>query len=383
MIGFLHLADLHLGWQPSFLDEDQARKIQLERDGVLAEGVEYALDPKNQIDLVIIAGDLFESHEPPQKLVENTIKELNRLIAKGIHVVTVPGNHDEITYKNSVYRKEEGRWPGQLVTNPMPDLVTRLEINQEQVYIYSLAYTGGVTITSPPIKEFPRENSEGFHLGIFHGSYFQGAPNWELGARSLPLDVGELEKADYDYLALGHFHKYRDFKLDKGLGAYAGMVADKGFNDPGAGFFLVGRWQKEKGVSLEKIPFSIFPKFQKATLDLSNINDKDELVAAIDNIADPNGLIQIELKGIKSFMVDLNWLQARLHHSFHYLEINDQSYFLSGDELERLSQEKTITGFFLKRIQEKLKTAETEEEKLLLNQALTKGMWALKGGEGN
>src|SRR5690606_18200460 len=108
------------------------------------------------------------------------ISDLKRLIDNGIAVVTVPGNHDEITYADSVYRIHAERWPGVLVQNPMPAHVATLDVHGTPVYVYGLAYTGGLTRARPPISEFPRLDAHGVHVAVFHGSL-----DWDAGDRSL------------------------------------------------------------------------------------------------------------------------------------------------------------------------------------------------------
>ena len=173
MIRCLHLADLHLGWSPQDNDfpKDKCRLRQEERNSVLTQAVDFAKDPQNGIDLVIIAGDLFETHTPEPALIEHVLSKLRQLDNAGIPVITVPGNHDEITYHNSVYRQYgTGRtWPGVLVQTPMPELVFRHEIKGVPVFIYSLAYTGGLTKVNE-LNEFPRLDEPGLHIGVFHGS---------------------------------------------------------------------------------------------------------------------------------------------------------------------------------------------------------------------
>ena len=191
----LHLADLHLGWRPSFLPPEKQEEVQKERDRLLSWAVDYALDEKAAIDLVIVAGDLFETHRPPRELTERVIRDLARLEEAGIHLITVPGNHDEITYHDSVYRQEKERWPGLLVTNPQPRLVGTFSLRGTACYVYSMAYTGGITGSLSPLTAFPREEAAGFHLAVFHGSYGRDG-----GERSLILKGWP---AGYHYVALG------------------------------------------------------------------------------------------------------------------------------------------------------------------------------------
>ena len=105
------------------------------------------------------------------------------------------------------------------------------------VHIYSLAYTGGVTRPGS-IKSFPRINAPGIHIGAFHGSL-----DWEgLADRSLPLDSSILAGAGYDYIALGHYHRYMEKKVGSGKAVYPGSVEFKSFNDPGTGFLTVAEY---------------------------------------------------------------------------------------------------------------------------------------------
>ncbi|NLC76702.1 MAG: DNA repair exonuclease [Clostridia bacterium] len=375
MIRFLHLSDLHLGWRPRFMEETEARKVQAERDRVLKEAVDYALVPEHRIDLIIIAGDLFETHAPEQELTELVIRELGRCVQAGKEVITVPGNHDEITYRDSVYRQEQERWPGILVTNPMPDLVAQPEIRGQKVFVYSLAYTGGLTRARPPIRDFPRVEGEGFPLAVFHGSY-----NWDAGDRSLPLDPDALAGVGYHYIALGHFHLHQTYRMGPGLGVYPGMNAGKGFHDRGVGRLLVGEWQPEQDIRLEQVPVPV-PVFEQRVVDVSDISHPAQLADLVKSQGSREAMVQIELRGIAGFPLDPEWLRKRCRDSFRYLEIANNAYYLSEEQLEHLSREKTITGFFLSRMKDRLAEAGSEEERKLLNRALTQGILALRGGK--
>ncbi len=238
MIRLMHLADLHLGWEPNYLPDDKKKIRRRERDQLLAKAVDYALAPKNDIQGMLIVGDLFEKYKPEDSLVRETMRQLSRLTAQGMMVVTIPGNHDEITYRESVYRTQGANWPGTLVTNPMPaHCLSRHGIHDTPVHIYSLAYTGGLT-KAATMENLPCPEEPGFHIGAFHGSL-----DWEgLGDRSLPLRSSVLAGAGYDYIALGHYHKYGNYSIGNSIAVYPGAVEFKSFNDPGTGHFTVVGW---------------------------------------------------------------------------------------------------------------------------------------------
>ena len=92
----LHTADWHVGKvlknQPRF-DEHQA---------VLADLVRIA--DTEDVDLVIVAGDLFETSTPSPQAQALVMSTLLRLRADGRHVVVLAGNHDNQELVDLVYR---------------------------------------------------------------------------------------------------------------------------------------------------------------------------------------------------------------------------------------------------------------------------------------
>lgn len=82
----LHTSDWHLGrnFGPFALLDDQARFCDWFVELAVAEGV----------DLVVIAGDLYDRAIPPTEAVALLRTTLGRLAAAGIRVVAIAGNHD-------------------------------------------------------------------------------------------------------------------------------------------------------------------------------------------------------------------------------------------------------------------------------------------------
>lgn len=374
----LHLADLHLGWRPHFLGPSAAER-QRERDGLLRRAVDFVLESQ-PVDLVVIAGDLFETHKPDPALVETVIADLERLVRAGVAVVTVPGNHDEITYADSVYRVHASRWPGVLVQNPMPEHVHTFHIRGTSVHVYGLAYTGGLTQVEPPITSFPRLPHEGVHIAVFHGSL-----DWNAGERSLPLRSDALAAAGYDYVALGHIHKHERRKVGAGLAVYPGAVEGKGFDDPGTGCFTVVTLEKTGGAArVEVAAFGAGARPVKTvTLDVTALNDEagviDRIRAEAASDAEKQAIVRVRLVGAAPGPLNVDVLRARLADLFYFLEIVDETTLLDDAHVSRLAVEPTVRGEFVRRMQRLIAAAADEDERVMFAQALRRGLAALEG----
>ena len=368
MFRFLHLADLHLGWEPAYLDSKRAGERREQRDAVLRRAVDYALDAR--LDLVLIAGDLFESHRPAPALAQHAMAQLGRLREAGIEVVTVPGNHDEITYADSVYQEQKEAWPGILVTNPTARHVRTLELGGEALHLYSLAYTGGVTPAQQPLTTFPRLDDDGFHLAIFHGTIGSGEE------RSLPLDRRALQAAGYDYVALGHIHLPSIAELGRTKVVYSGCNEGKGFDDRGVPYLTLvsaggGRCE------IERVPFDV-QRIHVEELDLTECDAPDEIEGRLEGLAGDEAQVRLRLTGSLHFPFDPDELQARYAHRFFHLEVRDDSDSVSPELLEQWAAERTIRGAFVRRMQEALDEASTPTEKRKVVRALRYGIRAFR-----
>src|SRR6056297_942338 len=84
---FLHTSDWHLGKR---LDDFSRME---EQQAVLQEICEIA--EREQVDAVLVAGDLFDTFNPPTEAVDLFYKTLKRLTADGKRpVIAIAGNHD-------------------------------------------------------------------------------------------------------------------------------------------------------------------------------------------------------------------------------------------------------------------------------------------------
>ncbi len=387
----IHLADLHLGWQPRFIPDRAAAQVYAdERFAVFSAAVEHALDPANGIAAVVVAGDLFDDHRPAPALVEKVLAGLARLATRHVATVVVPGNHDEITYSDSVYRSQSERWPGLLATSAGMAPLGTVRSGDQDMHFYGMAYTGGVTEVSSPLREFPRVDRPGLHIAVIHGTVVgaAGGPDWASAERSLPLDAAALAAAGYDYVALGHIHGAHT-AAGRPLAHYAGMVAGRGFDDPGCGFLTVVEFGPQ-GPMLQRIAF----EGRRISTVLVRAAGEAGVDALLDAAAGqlsgiPAGsIVRVVLLGHVAAPVDATALRAALAARGEYLhvEVRDSTSLLGPDQIERWSREPTVRGFFVRRLAASAAGAapggpdDVPRDPRLVERALRHGLAALAGG---
>lgn len=242
----LHLADLHLGAAvDGDLPDHAAQKLRDCRDGFLDRLADYLAQPDCPIGLVLIVGDLFDRHDPPEEL-ETRIRRVVAASARSVPVITVPGNHDELSYRDCPYRR--GDWPGVLVRNPLPEVVWHGPIEPDgYLVVVSAAYEAGKTrpgteLRFPTVRELRASHAFPEHarfVAAAHATvtdYFGGRV--VEGERCFRVSHRHVADAGYDYLALGHIHRSRSWRAGSCQAVYPGPVVGPTASDPGTGTWV-------------------------------------------------------------------------------------------------------------------------------------------------
>lgn len=229
---FIHIADVHLGMTP-----DSGRPWSKKRAEEIWETFRKVMDTCNreQVDLLLIAGDLF--HRQPHK---RELKEVNYLFStlKQTRVVLIAGNHDYIQ-KGSAY---EG-----FVWN---DNVTFLSSEEPQTVVFpelETSVTGfsyhSREVTGEAVKDIGRIEDAKYQILMVHGGE----------SACCPLSFDQIGQAGFDYVALGHIHKpklWEEYPM-----AYSGSLEPTDCNDKGERGYIAGNIT-EKGTQFYHVPIA-------------------------------------------------------------------------------------------------------------------------------
>ena len=189
---FAHFADCHLGsWR-----QPELRQLNLES---FKKAIDIVI--KENLDFLLISGDLFDSAYPPIEILEEAFSQLKKIHLAGIACYIIAGSHDfsasgktflsvleKAGFCRNIHEPEEK--DGKIFLNP---------VLHENVALYG--YPGkkaGLEVEE--LKNVKLHNSPFFKIFALHTS-IKGAVG-DLPIES--VDENELPKADY--YALGHLH---------------------------------------------------------------------------------------------------------------------------------------------------------------------------------
>ena len=215
---FLHCADLHLGGA-----EPQERMKALWR----------MLDfcAKNGVQLLLIAGDLFESAQVPRRVRQEVFAAFAQ--RQELSVVIAAGNHDPLC-RGGCYDEE------------LPENVyvfgaewSCVEIAELGVRVWGASFTEEKAPAFRPQRHVRQEGI--LELGVLHGDLVSE----NAGSDYRAVTQSAIAAAGPEYLALGHIHqRSRVQRAGQTCYAYSGCLQGAGFDEVGEKGAYLGQWNE-------------------------------------------------------------------------------------------------------------------------------------------
>jgi DNA repair exonuclease SbcCD nuclease subunit len=191
------------------------------------------LAQEEEVDFVLLCGDIFEHNMVSQEDVRKVVTILNQY--SSIPLYLLPGNHD-ILGADCVYNREIFQRVKHLTIIHTSDPIQVSGAFLHPCPVRSKSVTQDLTGAIPAVHEV-----DGIHIGVAHGSLVgkSYASNWE--DVTLPIDPSCVDRTGIDYLALGHWHGYGTYKDSTGTVrmAYSGTHEQTGYAERDAGQCLL------------------------------------------------------------------------------------------------------------------------------------------------
>lgn len=330
----LHMADVHLGARHDDLGPVAA--AQRERQfAAFQRAIELAI--AERVDVVLVCGDLFDSNSQPRRSVERAAQEFRRLVERHIPVVIIPGTHDCYD-AGSIYRVFN---LAEMAGAEGSDLVTVLTDGRPQVEFARLGITvhGRVYPTKrapqsplaamalPDDSAAPRDAaSRPWRVGMVHGSI---AVPGRFETDEVSFTEQEIAASNLDYLALGHWHSFREGRAGRTVWAYAGAPEPVALDQDGAGQVALVELEERDGrrsVTVQPRPVGR-TRFRKLELDAAAIASQADVERRLRELADPDLVLDVRLLGVRDERLDLHVdeLEKQLAPAFLRLRVRDAS----------------------------------------------------------
>ena len=350
-VRLLHCADIHIGAADSSLGSfAQTRRYEMLL--TFERIIDTAIDRKIQV--AAIAGDLFDSNSAETSLVDSVIAKI--AAAPNIKFIYAAGNHDPLNSSSPFAGRE------------LPNNLFILGVKDECLIFDDLG-----------LRVYGRS---------FENTHMQGEKNFSLTPPdddyvNLMVLHGELKsdlKSDYnaitpefitssgmDYIALGHVHKHTEIlKLENTYFAYCGCPEGQGFDELDEKGVYIG----EIGKGLCNLEFVRVAKrmniYEK--VDITGTGTSAEaaftVLSALKNKYSEdyvNNLYKIELIGDipEGTLISADEIASRISDVVCFAKVSDRTEICVN--YEELAKENTLKGTFVKKMLEKINTAQVSK----------------------
>jgi len=371
MLKILHTADIHLGAKFSGLGNkgvSQREQLRTTFKNVIATAVD------ERVNIVLIAGDLFDVNQQPQRNIDLVIEQFNLLKQNNIPICLIPGTHDSLD-SSSIYRKVDFEGKCSNLKIFADENISHKEYPDLNLTVYGKPNLSNRSYASP-LKGLEPSTSSKFHIAMAHGAFY--IPD-KTAEDDHVFKTEEITASGMDYLALGHWHR-----------VYA--CSEK----PPAWYPGPPEWipdQKEKGavllVSLSDYgEVKIDPKmlglrdYDELEIDVSEVQELVKLKEKILQGANRNLVRRAAFKGLRDaeLIVNPEELEAELGEEFFHLSLIDKSHPKLGEVSEATYGEQSIMNRFIKLMKMQIESFEGEEKDIAEN-ALQYGIALLDGKE--
>lgn len=367
-VKILHTSDLHLEAKLDFLgqksQEHRKQLIQTFKE-IIAKAV------SGKYDLVLIAGDLFDTPFPSESVKAEVVEGLKTLSEHKVHLALIAGNHDRLETGSVYFDKRFNELnPEYTCIFNNPDK-TEWIIQALDLTVYGVSLTKQKDPVSPLTKIRSNPTTK-YTVGLLHGSLDLNSEN-----TNNPLNRNELNKTNFSYTALGDWHSSMQVSA-KPVIWYSGSPELIHVDQTGAGSFL----SVEIGDGTKVVPIKIGRKESlKLTLDMTGVKTLTDFGHKWRQLGVENAqekFIHLGLTGVKDLAAKFseNEIREFLAEKVYYLKLRDTSKLeLTDDELENFPEE-FLAGQYIRLLQKK--KGEDYSQNKIIDEAIQLGVRLLQ-----
>jgi DNA repair exonuclease SbcCD nuclease subunit len=328
----LHLADTHLGYSAyNKLDSETGINLrELDIYNSFKGFVDYALSHKP--DLILHAGDLFDSVRPSNRAIAVCLEQLIRLSDAKIPVVMISGNHStpRLRETGSVFRLLSHLKHIHTVYKGKYERVTVPEL--PDVCIHALPHAGTEQILKENLEAFKPAEKFKINIGMLHGAVV-GVREFRSAEFNEELIPSGYLRPGFDYIALGHYHEFVEVEPNA---YYAGSTERFSFNEvmhKNKGFIELELENGKRTINF--ISLQARPMVDIIPIDCSEIHSGDLseiIIKKLEEVEPAGKILRLKLNNLPTGVfhtLDFSRIRKISREAVHYEQINN----LRHDEL--------------------------------------------------
>lgn len=336
VLRFVHTADWHLGKRFPRLAESDELRLTRARVEVL-DRIFGAAD-RERAEVVLCAGDLFDSAEPSEEYWRPLLQRLLNT-PRERPIVLLPGNHDphlpdSVWAKSHRFRQGLPTWV-HVVDPPMLELPIG-----DHAVLYGVPCQSTAGANDPTAKIPERAPGDArIRIGLVHGTTFD-VKGYQM---NFPISQDAVIERGLDYLAIGDTHSFRFVPADRLLPPtiYPGAPEPTSFGESDAGnvaVVMVTR-QRQARVRRERVAHWTWEEVRVTTLaELRELRLRSDLRGRVLRLHVEMALPADELEEAERILVELKGDSAQTGR-VDVLELDREGLTLDSSTLPALCQE--------------------------------------------
>ncbi len=373
VVRILHTGDWHLDSPFARLTPTKSEERRRELRDTVSRMLQLVRE--RDIDIVLIAGDLFDSLDVTSRTLGWLIDEM--AACPRVRFVIAPGNHDPYTPKSPY---ASGRFPSN-VSIFSTERLSSFVFPELNTAVYGWAFLSDRLESSPLAGERVAERDR---LNLICGHCDFGVPLSKYG----PVTSADVASFGADYAAFAHRHlPSQPTRAGETPWAYCGCPEGRSFDETGkGGVFLIEATREGEGWSLSTRRVELARRrYEKATVDLTGVASRAEVAGRIKALVEEKGygedtLLRVTFTGATppDLSVPREAEGAAQVLGLYHLEIIDETTPTYDARL--LETDMSVRGELYRSLLPRL-TGGSEADRALAARALRLGLAAIDGND--
>lgn len=266
---FIHAADIHLDSPLTGLSAYADAPVEMLRTATrdaFSNLVSLAIE--EQVDFMVIAGDLYDGNWKDFNTGLYFVKEMGRLDKAGIPVFVLYGNHDaesEMTKKLLLPRNVsvfDSRKP------------SSFRLDDLGVVLHGRSFKDAATLENLAAT-YPDAVPGMINIGVLHTALEGNAQH----ATYAPCSMAELHAKGYEYWALGHVHEYGMWRGDSVI-VYPGNLQGRHIRETGPRGAVLVNCNASGEMEVDRVYVDVL-RWRRLDVDVSACSTFDEVARII------------------------------------------------------------------------------------------------------